>query len=823
MKTHRLLLNVAISAVLSLAALASLAQQAASPAPGAPRLTIEDLLRWRIPSNPVLSPDGRRVAFLVTENDFEKSRVVVHLWWADVESRQARRLTHTDDAVSSPRWSPDGRHLAFLSTRGAAADGRPRAQVWLLPVDGGEPFALTRTQRGVRHFRWAPDGRAVYYVTDETVPPALEKLRERRREQRLDAYTVDEEKLRREIWRVTVEGRRAERVFAGDLGLDSFELSPDARWIVYRSNGTGDPDHLRRYDLWLLDVAAGRARQLVKRDGAESSMAWSPDSTRIAFLAPRDPRINSSQDEVFIVPVAAPAGAALPEPQQATRNFSGDIEHLHWTKGDAIYFSAGVRTGNQLFRLNPADGVTRALTPDTAFLADAHWRNDDAVAIAEGPAALPDVVVVRSGLAGLETVALTDLNPQLKTFALGAQEVVRWKSKDGMEIEGVLIKPPGWTPGARAPLLVDIHGGPHSRRANTLAGVGYAQAWAARGWLVFHPNFRGSSAYGHEFGIANQRDIGGRDAEDILTGVDFLVAQGLADEDRMAVLGGSYGGYMTNWLIARTKRFRAAASLYGIFNLITDFSQSDFPSWEPNYLSAYYWDNLDIYIERSPFRYVKDITTPVLIMHGDDDNNTFVANSREMYQALKILGRTARFVRFPREGHGFREPNHRVQQFQLMAAWMAEHALGSAGERPRLPVEAVRSGPWELRVTGVRTPESYSGVRPRGYFVEVEILVRAVTTTTDRLALLVFDNAGGEIQLDTAERPVFPAGIVAESLGQRTLVRSQGQVLSLEPDRDGAHTALAATIAFDAPANARSFLLRVKDFPPIRIELPLEK
>ncbi|HEX9760086.1 MAG TPA: hypothetical protein VGA40_04165, partial [Candidatus Acidoferrales bacterium] len=418
MTMRRWLLTIAICIV----ALPLGGQQTLSPAPGVPRLTIEDLLRWRIPSNPVLSPDGRRVAFLVTENDFEKSRVVAHLWWADVESRQARRLTHVDDTVSSPRWSPDGRYLAFLSTRGVAGDGRPRAQVWLLPVDGGEPLALTRTQRGVRHYRWAPDGKAVYYVTDETVPTAVEKLRERRREQRLDAYTVDEEKLRREIWRVTVDGRRTERAFAGDLGLDSFELSPDARWIVYRSNGTGDPDHSRRHDLWLLDVAAGRARQLVKREGAESSLAWSPDSARIAFLAPRDPQINSSQDEVVVVPVAAPAGAAQPEPQQVMKNFSGDIERLHWAKGDAIYFSAGVRTGNQLFRLNPADGVARALTPDTAFLADAHWRNDDAVAIAEGPDALPDVVLVRSGLAGLETVKLTDLNPQLKTFALGAQE-----------------------------------------------------------------------------------------------------------------------------------------------------------------------------------------------------------------------------------------------------------------------------------------------------------------------------------------------------------------------------------------------------------------
>ena len=798
---------------------------------GANRVTIEDMLRWRIASNPVLSPDGRRIAYLVTENDFEKSRPVTHLWWVDVETRQTRRLTQTDNGAADPRWSPDGRWLAFLTTRGSEDPKKPRTQVWLLPVEGGESFALTRAAQGVAHYRWAPDGKSVYYVAPQPLPAPAEALRERRQQQKLDAVVVDEEKPRKEIWRVLVEDRRAERVFAGDLGVNEFEPSPDGRSIVYRTNYTGEPDHSRKYDLWVLDLATGRARQLTRRDGEERSAVWSPDSTRVAFLAPRVPEVNFSQEEIFVVAVTAPAPATgtageaqLPEPQRLTKDFSGAIERLRWpARGDAICFAAGIRAGSRLFRLNPADGSVRAASVETAYFAEADFSGDTIAAVAQGPDSLPEIALLRTGTTPAEPQRLTDLNPQLKDFSLGATELVRWKSKDNLEIEGLLIKPPGWQTGQKYPALVEIHGGPHSRRTNTLASAGFAQVWAARGWIVFQPNFRGSSGYGHEFGTAIRGELGGRDADDILTGVDALVAQGLTDEGRLAVVGGSYGGYMTNWLIARTKRFRAAVSLFGIFNLVTDFSQSDFPSWEPNYLTKYYWENLQTYLDRSPFKYVNDITTPVLILHGEEDNNTSIANSREMYQALKTLGRTAKFVRFPREGHGFREPGHRVEQFQLMAAWLDEHALGLAELRPRAIGEAARKDNWELRIAAVRTPESYAGVKPKGYFVEVEFLIRAVEPTEERFSLLVFDTHGSEIVLAAGDRNLYPEGVVAESLGQRVLARSSNQVVAFVPDREGKHAAMAVTVAFDAPAGAREFTLRVKDFPPVRIDLPREE
>jgi len=635
---------------------------------------------------------------------------------------------------------------------------------------------------------------------------------------------VDEEKFRREIWRVSLDDRHAERLFSGDPGLEDVTPSPDGKWLLYRTNYTGDPDHTSKFDLWLLDIATRKPRQLTRRVGQERSPVWSPDSTRVAFLAPRVADMVIAQEEVFVVPVTF--SGEPPEPQRLTKDFVGNIERLTWPAGgDAIYFAAAVRTGNRLFRLRAADGAVRSASPDSFFLSDVDCSPDGAacVALAEGPDALPDLMLLRLASAVAAPVPLTALNSQLKSFALGAQEIVTWKSKDGLAIEGILVKPPDWQPEKKYPLLLDIHGGPHGRRANTLTtGNLPPQLWAARGWLVFQPNFRGSSAYGHDFGIASRGDIGGKDYEDILTGVDFLIARGGVDAEHMAVFGVSYGGYMTNWIIGQTARFKAAVSSYGIFNLITDFSNSQFPSWETDYLKQFYWENLPVYLERSPFKNVEKITTPVLILHGDDDPNTFISNSKELYQALKALGRTVKFVRFPREGHGFEEPQHRIEEFRQMAAWLERYTLGDEG-RARIVSESVRKGAWELRVAGVSTPESYAGLKAAGRFVEVELLLRATLPVEERLSLLIFDTAGSEVTLVAPGRALFPVGVAAESLGQRILVKSSAQVVALAPDRDGNHSALAVAVVFDAPLGAREFTLRVKDFPPVRIELPIER
>lgn len=817
--------RISLFAFLLLLLLAVITSAQQAPSAGTARLTIDDVLRWRIASSPVISPDGLRAVYLLDETDFEKSRVTTNLWRVDTVTRNTLRLTHTDGRVAAPHWSPDGRWISFLAARGPQAETE-KAQVWILSVDGGEAFPLTSAPEGVSHYAWAPDSRSVFYVAAAPRPEPARALRERRQQRKVDHVIVDDDPPRREIWRIVLEGRRTERVYSGDPGVDEFSPSPDGRWLVFRSNRTGDPDDAAKFNLFLLDLAARRALPLTSRAGEERSPAWSPDSARVAFLAPRDAAITYSQEEVFVTALPTPAAPAAAEPQRLTKDFIGAIERLYWPKGNTLYFAAALRTENRLFSLDAATGAVTPASMEKHYLADADWNADGGacIALTEGPSTLPELTVLRPASTMVEPQTLTDLNPQLKTFALGAQEVIRWKAKDGLEIEGIVTKPVGWEVGRKYPLLLDVHGGPHNRRANTMTTGHYAQVFAARGWLVLQPNFRGSSAYGHEFGIANRGDLGGKDADDILGGVDALIAQGLADPARMAVMGESYGGYMTNWLIARTPRFRAAASLFGIFNFITDFSNSEISSWEKNYLGKYYWEDPDLYLDRSPAKFAAEIRTPVLILHGDADTNTFISNSQEMYRALRALGRAVRFVRFPREGHGFVEPNHIRTQYHEIMAWLDAHALGLGEDRPRAALEAARSGSWELRLGDVRTPESYGGIAPKGRFVEIELLLRAIEPTTERFSLLVFDNSGGDVRLEPlagVASPIYPEGLVSETLGQRLLLKSQGHVVAVLPDREGAHNVLAVTVAFDAPAGARQFLLRVKDFPAMRIEVPV--
>lgn len=782
-------------------------------APAGRRLTFEDILGWKLAANPRISPDGKKIAFLLSENDLEKSRVLTHLWWVDADSKQVRRLTHLDEVVADPQWSPDGRWLGFIS--GRTVDGNAKPQVWLLPVDGGEAFPLTRGAEGVQHWSWAPDSKSVYFVMREAEPVPSAVLREKEIARKKDSYAVVGETLRNQIWRARVENQESERIFAGDIGLDDIYPSPDGKWLAYRTNHTADPDHDWRYDTWLLDLAARQAKPLVERGGSERSISWSPDSMRIAFLAPRDEKLRYSQEEIFLQPVTWQG--ARPAPARLTQSFVGSIENLQWTRTNQIAFAAAIGTGNRVFYLDPADGVARPGSGEGVFLTAPHWTPDGTagVALLESATSLPEIALL-SSTAG-EPQKLTDLNPQLKQFALGAQEVIRWKSKDGKEIEGVLIRPVGYDPAKKYPLLLDIHGGPYGRRSNTLNTGNLPQAWAARGWLVLQPNFRGSSGYGNEFGLANRGDIGGRDYDDIMAGVDDAIAQGWADAERLAVMGESYGGYMTNWIIGHTQRFRAAVSAFGLFSLFTDFSNSSYPSWEMDYLGKFYWQDFSLFLDRSPQKFVEQMQTPVLILHGEADDNTFIANSREMHQALKLLGRKVRFVRFPREGHGFIEPQHVLTRFRETASWLEGNVPGFSNEA-RAAVEGVRNGAWELRVVETRVVEDYAGLKPKGIFLEVTLLLKTVEPAEGRFGLLIFDNAGGDVSLTSEGRALYPEGIVTGTLGQQLLAKSSSQVVAAVADKKGVST-LALTIAFDLPAGAKEGILQVKDFPPVRIEV----
>jgi acetyl esterase/lipase len=410
---------------------------------------------------------------------------------------------------------------------------------------------------------------------------------------------------------------------------------------------------------------------------------------------------------------------------------------------------------------------------------------------------------------------ITDLNPDWRETGLCPQRSYRWTC-DGGEVEGLLVLPSDAPEGRPSPLVVYVHGGPHSVVQNTLKHGACLQWLARMGYAVLAPNYRGSAGYGAAFSVANRKDLGGGDYRDILAGVDSLVADGIADPERLAIMGGSYGGYMTNWAISQTDRFRAAVSMFGIFNWITDFSNSEVSNFEPDYFGGYYWEDPTLYVERSPFRHVQNIRTPVLIMHGESDSNTFISNSREMHQALRALGRTVRFIRYPREEHGFMEPRHRADMHYRIARWLEAHLIGEGADQPsiyRMDQDVPGEDGWTIRVTSADPVTLAGRAEPEdAAFLQV---VFALSSAREKAARRIALN---ELRAEAAGAEAVFLGAPLKTLDETVLI--EGGDLSIAFKGGEPPSAFPIAAAFQIPKGASEMTLRVPGFPPVLLPLP---
>ena len=465
---------------------------------------------------------------------------------------------------------------------------------------------------------------------------------------------------------------------------------------------------------------------------------------------------------------------------------------------------------------------------------------------------------------------LTQLNADFaKNYLLPRQEVVSWTSPDGLAIEGVLTLPEGEekekrrrgeeenqeaveaqsTPNSQLstpyPLIVQIHGGPKGRSTNTLQNYSMAPVWAAEGYAVLRPNFRGSEGYGNDFAVANRRDLGGGDFNDIMAGVDWCIAQSIADPKKLGVMGGSYGGYMTNWAIGHTNRFKAAVSMFGIFHLQTDYSNSELSRWENDYAGAYYWEDPEIYRRMSPGTYLDAIQTPTLIIHGDEDSNTFISNSKELYQALRHRGVTAQFVHYPREGHGVREPNHKMDEMRRCFVWMDKY-VRNGGQNPAVYRIGDRvpnpNGLLELCVTRCDLPTFVGQPKPVKDAPHPTQLLEVVFTLSNkdprehvpplqlplgtiRLEEEKEKRRKGEEETSTLNSQLStlnPVGIALDVLGGKVLVEGEHLRVTQHPDEETGQLAFGCALVYRIPKTQSVGLLHVLDFPPVRVQWSAE-
>ncbi len=626
-----------------------------------------EALRVARVSSPRISPDGVRVAYLVAENVMDKDKdtawkSVTQLWVVPTAgpATAARQFTRGEKSVSNLAWSPDGKLLAFTMDAGDEKDAKP--QVWFMYADGGEPWQVTKHKSGARGFQISPDGKTLLLTA--TVP--LSEEEEKRTKQKDDAVAVDRDFKMGQLWTWNIATNEEKQIIKGDFTVSDAHWSPDGARVTFTTNPTPRLDDLSLQTAWVLDVASGKQQKLVETPDPTQMARWSPDGKWIAYL--------SSAGLVVYKMNLFVADANGGSPRKLSGSFELNAGEPVWSRdGKVIYFSSDDHEAMKVFSADVAAGTVRPLTEAATVVNLAEISTNGQMAVGTlGDATHPDEVF-RSDLNFGALERITNQNAWLADYALGASEVVRWKSsKDGIEIDGIVTKPVDFDATHKVPFLLNPHGGPTG--ASLLSFSTTEQIMAANGYMVLQPNFRGSTGRGEKFEAANQNDWGNGDFKDDMSGVQAMVDKGWADPDRLGAFGWSYGGYMTMWIDTQTDRFKAISPGAGLPDLYSMYSQTDIHRILTVFFNAKApWDNYQEYWDHSPMKFVRNVKTPTMILHGQADTRVPIPQAEEFYRALYERKVPVEYVTYPRENHGFVEPRHIQDRWQRYLVFFGKY------------------------------------------------------------------------------------------------------------------------------------------------------
>ena len=631
------------------------------------QLKPEDVVDIRTVGDVQISADGRWVAFVVTEPADPTKPQKAHdtnIWVVPADGSQpARSFAASPKSDTHPRWSPDGRYLAFLSDRGEPMGEEKEAknQVYLMRTDGGEAEQLTNLKGEVTDLRWSRDGKMIAFTLLDPDTEAEQKAHK----EGYDQNYVDHHYKFARLWVVTLADRKTEQVTKQDLHISEFDWSADGTELAVGASSTPRNDdtywHAR---LVVVRRLTGEIVRTLSEDFA-GDVRWSPDGQTIAFQAYSPNRIA---DWLAVVPAAG--GPARP----LLKDYAGSVRDFQW-EADSNHLVAefNQRTHDQFLRVDSSDGSLTEIPAETALPVAEFASGLDGRTIAYVRGAADSPPDVWAYMTGGKPGRLTGLNPQAKNWRLGAVKEISWKNqKDGATIYGVLVTPPDFKPGQAYPTIVEVHGGPEWAWWSGWLGSWHewAQLLASNGYVVFLPNPRGSTGQGWKFAEANRDDWGGGDFRDIMDGVDYLVAQKIADHNRLGIGGWSYGGFMTSWAVTQTNRFKAAVVGAAVTNLFSFDGTTDIT---PSFLRYYFLDlpftRRADYDQHSAMTFLKNCKTPSLVLHGEMDERVPTSQGWEFYNGLRMLGVPAEMVTYPREHHGFHERAHQVDVLTRILAW----------------------------------------------------------------------------------------------------------------------------------------------------------
>jgi dipeptidyl aminopeptidase/acylaminoacyl peptidase len=656
------------SVAIGLAAIGMLTLAAPPAAQGRRPLTLVSLAEIPRVQDAQLSPDGRYVSYMLARADWKSSLQLTHIWLQAVAGGAPIQLTSGESGELLARWSPDSRTLLFIS----------RGQIWLVGANGGPPRQLTRHATSIYGGAppsWAPDGSAVYFLANDP-PTDAERERERLRD---DIYVFDRDFRQHHLWKINVETGAEQKLTDGGFSILWFHVSQDGTRILEQRAPTPLFDDLNRGETWITDADGGRAVQVTSNGIEEVDGELSPDNSQVLFTAEASPRLEPNYAwTLFTVPARGGTPAmTLPDVPYA-------IEHAAWAPdGKGIFGVANMGTHNEIIHIDLATHKARTLTDGQHALL--FWSvNPPAhrmVFQVDEPTRPGDVWTLP--LDGGTPTRVTGVYDSLATdFALPRQEKVTWKGADGVSIEGILFYPIGYEAGKRYPLVVQLHGGPQdSDKFGFGPGVliNYVPVLTAKGYAVLRPNYRGSSGYGNAFRRDVVHNYFNNMHLDVMAGVDALIRSGVADGDRLAIMGWSAGGHLVNKLVTFTTRFKAASSTAGAADWISIFGETDARAIRAEWFGGFPWRtdaSIEAFWTNSPLKDAARVRTPTLLFGGEDDVRVPLGQLKEWYRGLVANGVQTQLYIAPRESHQWRELRHQIYKANAELEWFDRHVLG---------------------------------------------------------------------------------------------------------------------------------------------------
>jgi dipeptidyl aminopeptidase/acylaminoacyl peptidase len=643
-------------------------------------ITPEDYLRFEFVGAPALSPDGRTVVFPLTKIDEKQNRRRTSLWIVPSDGSAApRMLTAEGSNASNPAFSPDGKTLAFVSARGEGA-GAARPQIWLLPMaGGGEARKLTDLKNGVSTFKWSPQGDR-FVVTSRTGPSDNGKSPSDVRHYTHIRYKFNDsgwfDDKRSHIFVVDAATGAAKQITDGQEWDDTDpQWSPDGKTIAFVSDRTGKAfEDSRNTDIFTIPAAGGSLTKISDHAEQDTSPRFSPDGKTIAFLGATT-RVEHAK--LYVAP--ATGGAAS---RRAVDNADYLMTNLQWTSNNTLVFETGDRGTFHVFTADLQSRSVKPLVMGERAVRSVSIAGSQMAYLVNDFKTLDDIYVAKADGSGERR--LTTHNRELfQGLDLANVERLQYKSTDGWAIDGFLVKPVGFAEGKKYPLLLNIHGGPAGQY-----GVDWYhefQVYAGKGYGVFFANPRGSTGYGEKFANGIRHNWGKMDYVDVMTGLDEAIKRNAwIDTTRLGVTGGSYGGFMTNWIVGHTNRFKAAVTLRSVVNLISDEGTRDGAYGHEESFHGNLFEAFDEYWEASPLKYAKNVKTPTLVLHSDNDLRVPLEQGEQWYRALKLFGVTTELVVFPRENHNLTrtgEPKHIVESMNWQLYWFARFILEDANAK----------------------------------------------------------------------------------------------------------------------------------------------